>query len=219
MSTSWDWIEPIRNKHFGTPLGGRYPFERTTREAYWELHQKEMQIHFPEEVFFGFWTPADDQEKADKDRLTSSMGGAPLEDFWVVRDGAQIVMMASGHQIDGRVYRMWHTNVHPDHRGKGLYREYMARLLAYTKEAGFRAVKSEHAPSNNAVIVAKLRAGFRIYSLEMDPAAGPSLCLRYFHDPLELAAYEYRCGMATMSKALLARGAGAANKLREQFND
>lgn len=217
MTSAWDWVLPHREKHFGAPLAGLYRWERLGREAYWELHDQAMRAHFPPEVFFDFWNARDEVEKADKNRLVESMGGGRLEDFWVARDGERIAMMGCGHQIDGRVYRMWHTNVHPEYRGKGLYSEYLGRMLAYTKDVGFRVVTSEHAPSNNAVVIAKLKAGFRIYALEMNAGVGPSLWLRYFHDPLELAAYEYRCGIATMNDALLRRGAGAAEKLVQQF--
>lgn len=145
------------------------------------------------------------------------MGGEPLSDFWAVKDGESVVMMGCGHQVDDRIYRMWHTHVHPDHRGKGLYGQYVRRVLAYSRDIGFRVVTSEHAPSNNAVIIAKLKAGFRVYALEMNAAAGPSLCLRYFHDPLELSAYQFRCGLATVNDDLLGRGAGAASELVAQF--
>lgn len=217
MSSAWDWILPLRETCFGAPLGGRYPLERLGREAYWELHDRALRAHFPPEVFFDFWTPREEGEKTDKARLVASMGGERLEDFWVARDGEQVVMMACGHQIDGRTYRMWHTHVHPEYRGKGLYGEYLRRMLEYTRGAGFRVVVSEHAPSNNPVIIAKLKAGFKIYALELNAAVGPSLCLHYFHDPVELAAYEYRCGLATMNDALLERGMGAAGQLVDQF--
>jgi RimJ/RimL family protein N-acetyltransferase len=217
MTSPWDWLLPIREKHFGAPLAGLYPLERLGREAYWALHDEALRAHFPPEVFFDFWTARDDAEKADRARLLESMGGDRLEDFWVARDGEGIAMMGCGHQIDGRIYRMWHTHVHPEYRRKGIYAEYVRRMLAYTKDAGFRVIVSEHAPSNNAVIIAKLSAGFRIYALEVNAGVGPSLCLRYYHDPLELAAYEYRCGLATMNETLLGRGAGAAGKLIEQF--
>jgi ribosomal protein S18 acetylase RimI-like enzyme len=219
MASSWDWVVPLRDKHFGEPLAGVHPIERTGGAAYWELHEQALRQHFPPEVFFDFWTPREEDEKADKARLVESMGGERLEDFWVVRDGERIAMMACGHQVDGRIYRMWHTHVHPDYRRKGLYGDYLRRVLAYTKDAGFRVVTSEHAPSNNAVIIAKLSAGFRIYALELNAGVGPSLCLRYYHDPEELAAYEYRCGLATVTGALLRRGAGAAGKLAQQFRE
>ena len=46
--------------------------------------------------------------------------------------------------------------------------------------------------------------------------AGPSIHLAYFHNPEHLAAYEYRCGMATLTDGLVASGVGAMNKLVEQ---
>ena len=87
----------------------------------------------------------------------------------------------------------------------------------YTAALGFDTISSEHAPCNNPILIAKLRAGFRLYALDMDPMAGPSVVLRYFHNPEHLAAYELRCGQASLTPRLAESGIGAWSLLRDQM--
>ena len=105
----------------------------------------------------------------------------------------------------------WHAAVHPGYRRRGIYRAVIERVLETTRELGFTSVVSSHAPGNNPAIIAKLSLGFRIDRLDLDALHGPSLWLRYFHDPDELAAYEFRCGLATLTPELL-RGATARGR-------
>jgi RimJ/RimL family protein N-acetyltransferase len=218
MERGWDWVEPIRNKHFGEPLQGKYSLERISEAgAYWDLHDREMRRHFPPEIFFDLSGMRGEEGRKARERLSNSMGENKLFDFWVARDGDSVAMMFSGHQVDDRIYRMWHSHVHPAYRRKGLYGEYVRRIIDYTKDLGFEAISSEHAPSNNAVLIAKLKAGFRIFSFEVDPTVGLSVCLRYFHDSAHIAAYEFRCGLATLDDRLLRYGRGAMPVLVQQI--
>jgi hypothetical protein len=102
-------------------------------------------------------------------------------------------------------------------RRRGIYGHILRGTIGYTRALGFDAITSEHAPSNNPILIAKLRAGFRVYGHEIDPMAGPSLILRYFHNPEHLAAYELRCGLATLTPALREKGFGAFATLRQQL--
>ena len=52
---------------------------------------------------------------------------------------------------------------------------------------------------------------------DLDALHGPTLWLRYFHDPDELAAYEFRCGLATLTPELLTRRYGAWDTLERQL--
>ena len=110
------------------------------------------------------------------------------------RDGERVVAVYRGEQLDGHTYSTSHAAVHPDYRRRGIYRALIERVLAMTRELGFASVVSSHAPSNNPAIIAKLSLGFRIDRLEIDALHGPCLWLRYYHDPDELAAYEFRNG-------------------------
>ncbi|XXY45467.1 GNAT family N-acetyltransferase [Sorangium sp. So ce269] len=218
MRDAWDWVTPIRQKHFGEPLAGRYPVEWLASAAeYWALHEVELRRHFPAEVFFDLRALSGEEGERARARLAASEGAQRLADFWVARDGEAVVAMFSGQQKDNETYRMWHSIVHPAYRRRGLYAEIVQRLLAYTRELGFDYVVSEHAPSNNAVLIAKLKAGFRIVAMEIDAAVGPGVNLRYFHNEAHLRAYEFRCGLARLDERLVGAGYGAMPLLREQL--
>ncbi|WP_437958698.1 GNAT family N-acetyltransferase [Sorangium sp. So ce119] len=218
MSDAWDWVTPIRQKHFGEPLAGLYPVERLAgAEAYWALHDAELRRHFPAEVFFDLRALSGGEGQRARALLAASEGAHRLADFWVARDGEAIVAMFSGHQKDDETYRMWHSNVHPAYRRRGIYAEIVRRILAYTRELGFDYVVSEHAPCNNAVLIAKLKAGFRIVAMEIDAAVGPGVNLRYFHNEAHLRAYEFRCGLARLDERLVNAGFGAMPLLLDQL--
>jgi GNAT superfamily N-acetyltransferase len=217
MSSSWDWVEPFRTKHFSAPLGGLYAIERIEGDAYWQLHEAELRRYFPSEVYFDLKALTGEEGARARARLEASAGGDQLTDRWVARDGAAIAAMFSGHQKDAETYRMWHTHVHPGYRRRGLYNDILQRTLAYTRDLGFDYVVSDHAPSNNAVLIPKLKAGFRIMGLDIDARLGPSIHLKYFHHEAHLRAYEFRCGLATLDDAIIGTAFGAAPQLFEQI--
>jgi len=218
--TTWDWARAAWDEHFQPLRDAGYELERVADPAaYWAVHEGELGGHFPPEVFFNLQALRTEHERDGQDRLVASCGGNPLLDFCLVRLGGQIVAQFCGHQKTPSLYRMGHTNVHRDHRRRGLYRMILRATIGYTRALGFDAITSEHAPNNNPVIIAKLQAGFRIFSLEIDPTTGVSVALRYFHNPEHLAAYEFRCGYASLSPGLVDSGRGAIAALRAQLGD
>ncbi|MBT8492956.1 MAG: hypothetical protein KJO07_07830 [Deltaproteobacteria bacterium] len=202
-------FEPLRD--------AGYQLERVDHDAYWKLHAEEMREHFPEEVFVdtGKLRTADVVRKqAERARRRDDH---PLRNFIVVRKDGSPAAQFCGEEKSSDVYRMWHSNVHGDHRRQGLYRTIVAATLQYTGELGYGSVVSEHAPGNNPVLIAKLKAGFRITGLDVTPMVGVSVHLTYFHDPEQLAAYQWRCGLATVTPAIVAAGSGAMPLLQEQL--
>lgn len=213
----WSWAENIWRQAFARLEEAGYNLERVDRPDYWTLHEAELRRHFPPEVFFdipGLRSPA---EHAGQKRLDEVRGARPLEDYCIIRQGDALVGVFSGHQYERGAYRMYHSNIHPDFRGRGVYREILRGTIEYTQALGFDTIVSEHAPSNNPILIAKLKAGFRIVTMDIDPMAGVSIRLCYFHNPDHMAAYDYRCGRATITPRLLARGSGAMPLLVEQF--
>ena len=213
----WDFARAAWDRHF-QPLRDRgLSLERVDQATYWATHERELRAHFPPEFFFDAGALRTDAERAGIARIAELRGGTPLYDFCIARDGDRIAAMFSGHDKGDGSYRMWHTNIHTEYRRRGLYRAILDGTIAYTRELGFEAIISEHAPCNNAVLIAKLSAGFRIVALEVSGQLGLSIFLRYFHNAEHLAAYELRCGLATLTPELRAHGAGAFPTLLEQF--
>jgi GNAT superfamily N-acetyltransferase len=212
---SWEWAAEIRERHFGPPLPGGYRLERVDEDTYWDRHEAELREHFGPEAYFDGEALAGPERRAARQRLES---GDRLADHWLVlaADGS-LAGAFSTCQRDAETFELYHVTMHPDHRGRGLYAELLARALAYGGDLGFRITVSEHAPSNNAVLIRHLKAGFRVVALEIDALHGPCIRLAYFHDPALLRAYEFRNGLAVMDETLYAAGTGHFSLLAEQF--
>lgn len=215
----WHHARVAFDEHFRPLRDLGYTLERVAdAAAYWTLQEAHLRDDFPDEVFFDLRAVRSEHERAGQERLAAVRADEPLRDFTAVRDaGGDLVAMFSGEQRTESVYRMWHSTVRTDARRRGIYRLIVDGTIAYTRALGFDAITSEHAPCNNPILIAKLRAGFRLYGMELDPMAGPSVILRYFHNPDHLAAFELRCGLATLTPAVRARAFGAFGKLREQM--
>jgi GNAT superfamily N-acetyltransferase len=212
----WTFARVAWDEHFQPLRDAGLTLERVDPAVYWDTHESALRAHFPPEFFFDLRELRPPEVKAAQARLVEACGGTPLHDFCVARAGGEVAAMFSGHDKGDGIYRMWHTNIHPAHRRKGLYRKILDGTIHYTRALGFDVIASEHAPGNNPVLIAKLSAGFRIVSLEVDPAVGLSVNLRYYHNPEHLAAYELRCGLARLTPGLRAHGSGAFATLIRQ---
>ena len=215
---AWQFAREVFEEQFRPLREAGFSLERLEgAQAYWGLFERELLAHFPREVFFALSELRSGQERSGQERLAGAAGAEPLRDFSVLRRDGALVGMFSGEQKTASMYRMWNTTIHPSFRRRGVYRQIVEGTIRYTAALGFDTITSEHAPCNNAILIAKLRAGFSIYGMELDPAVGPSVILRYFHNPEHRAAYELRCGMATLTPGLAAHGTGAWARLREQL--
>lgn len=216
----WSHARALFDEHFQPLRDAGYALERLPdAPTYWKLRDAELRGHSAPEVFFELYALRTAEEKDKQAQMAAIRGGDPLRDFTAVRTpGGQLVAMFSGEQKTDGMYRMWHTNVHNDFRRRGIYGHILHGTIAYTHALGFDTITSEHAPGNNAILIAKLNAGFRLYAMEIDPMAGPSVILRYFHNPEHLAAYELRCGLATLTPRLRAHAFGGFATLKDQIN-
>lgn len=197
------------DRHFA-PLAANYQLQRVTYDEYWQLFAAELEPHFPPEVFFGY--------RLGRAGQPPILPTSPIRDFTVVRHKGEAIAQFSGEFNKLGNYRMWHSVVRDDMRRRGIYQQILRSTLAYTKELGFDTVSSEHAPCNNAILIAKMSVGFYVTGYDLDGAVGPSLNLTYFHNPLYEDAFKFRCGLATLTPALRDTGIGAFAQLAEQFN-
>lgn len=218
MSDRWSDARKVWERAFAPLSAAGYRADRLAdQDTYWQLHESTLRGDFPPEVFFDVGKLRGATVGAAQRSLEQTADGKPLRDFCAVYDGDELAAMFCGYQHLPGVYRMWHTNVAAAYRRRGIYRHILTGTISYTAELGFSRIVSDHAPGNNPVLLAKLGAGFRITSFEVEPVVGLSVCLTYFHNADELALYEYRCGLATMNARILGAGAGAIGQLKQQF--
>ncbi len=86
------------------------------------------------------------------------------------------------------------TTVRPEFRGRGIYTTLARKVLSETKEAGFQAVTSKHQMTNNPILIAKLKLGFKIYGTEVHAVHGTLLNMVYHHNDLMEKSLRFRAG-------------------------
>lgn len=101
---------------------------------------------------------------------------------WIVRHGDEIAGWQVSRQWDRRTAYMINTALLPPHRGKGVYSRLLPVILAHLAAQGYDLVRSHHLATNNAVIVPKLRAGFRLQGLEVDHHGVVAVLIHSFND-------------------------------------
>lgn len=74
---------------------------------------------------------------------------------------------------------MVNSGVFPGLRRRGIYSRLVEATIAYADSHGFLRIISRHVPSNNAVIIPKLRLGFMVSGFEYSEIYGPLVRLTY----------------------------------------
>ena len=72
-----------------------------------------------------------------------------------------------------------HSGVDLAFRGRGIYADMVKMTIAFADTNGFSKIISRHVPSNNAVIIPKLRLGFMVSAFEYSEIYGPVIHLTY----------------------------------------
>ena len=104
---------------------------------------------------------------------------------------AQILQLRIGAFIDDRLVawsysrgedtqlHMVNSGVSPGLRRRGIYSRLVEATIAHADSHGFLRIISRHVPSNNAVIIPKLRLGFMVSGFEYSEVYGPLVRLTY----------------------------------------
>ncbi|CAM3667519.1 N-acetyltransferase domain-containing protein [Deinococcus saxicola] len=87
---------------------------------------------------------------------------------WLIGHQNEVVGWHSSRQWDARTAYMVNTALLPAHRGRGLYSRVLPPVLGALQAQGYEVVRSHHHATNNAVLVPKLRAGFRLQGIQVD---------------------------------------------------
>ena len=93
---------------------------------------------------------------------------------------------------EGAHFHMINSGVAPAERRHGVYSELVRLVIEHAKSRGYVAIQSRHAPSNNAVIVAKLKLGFFVSGFEYSEVYGPLVRLTFLPGELRSALYRTR---------------------------
>jgi GNAT superfamily N-acetyltransferase len=102
--------------------------------------------------------------------------------------GENIVGWTIGWMERGNVFYVANSGVLAAHRRKGIYSLLLSAIHECARANGAVAIRSQHSVLNNAVIIAKLRAGFHISGLSQSAQMGTlvEMTFHFFDQRLEL---------------------------------
>ena len=97
---------------------------------------------------------------------------------------------------------MRNTAFFPEFQGQGLYMAFLAAFLPILRDVGFQIATSNHHPTNHAVLIPKLRAGFTITGMKLTDMFGTLITLEYRLNRDRQAVLAWRCGHEPLPQAL-----------------
>ena len=84
--------------------------------------------------------------------------------------------------------------VRSEFRGQGIYSALCKRTIEFARREGFQIITSKHMLTNNPILIAKLKLGFKVYGIEVDAVHGTLLKLVYNLNEQMAEALRYRTG-------------------------
>lgn len=201
-------FDQVSEAHLREPLLGRYQIRRVSRADWLAAFDSMKDSVFPGDTNLDItraWTDAHRERFGELNALL----GSPLDHNLILVDSAEgdiPVGWAYGVQAERATWYMAITAIHPDYRGRGIYGAFLQRLLPLLAEVGFREVHSRHHADNNAVLIAKLKAGFTIAAFEIAPNYGLLVHLRYTFSEGVRQIYAWRVDGRVGAEALRERG-------------
>ena len=163
--------DEVKLRHFPMELPHGVRGENVDRAVFREVHSNLWEQIFP--------VPRGLGEPRVRRDLLESFATRNCE-YVVFYDGETPIGWSHGDQDDVITFYMRNTGLLPSHRGKGVYSAFLSRFVDYLQDVGYERVTSHHQPSNPAVIIAKLKAGFVIEGMKIDERFGPLVCaVRY----------------------------------------
>ncbi|GMA15784.1 GNAT family N-acetyltransferase [Deinococcus metallilatus] len=174
-------------------LGGGYTAHPVPYKVYWATYKQLEDVAYQSVSFDWQGAP------------TASGPTAPSWAWLIAREG-EVVGWSAARAWNERTVYMSNTAFLPQHRGKGLYTRLLPHLLDTFQREGYPLVRSHHHVTNNAVIVPKLRAGFRIQGLQTDEHGVMAVLIHAF-DPVYRDYMDARSGL-TRPRGEVARRLG-----------
>ena len=99
-----------------------------------------------------------------------------------------------GYQETPTTFYMCNSAILEQHRGKGLYTCLMREMMKRVVPLGYDQIYSRHIMTNNAILIAKLKQGFKITNFELSYNFGAMIHLTYFSSELANAVLDFRSG-------------------------
>lgn len=171
-----------------------------THEEFQAQHLKLSKKIFTDSLFFHSGDVRTQYERSCHPRLKKTNKDT-IEYYLGLFDSKnKLVGWSFSSQVRTYELYMMSSAVFPKHRRKGYYTQFAKKTIALAKKAGFQKITSNHLASNNAVIIAKLKLGFKITGFEIFDEVGVLVKMAYYLNSTRAQAFDFRTGYRPTKK-------------------
>lgn len=149
-------------------------------ETYFDVEDALEPLVFPEDETTASWFDLLAERRDDRKKALGALQRETHQDAVVFYDGEAAIGWSAGRMTGASEFMMDVTGVHPDYQSKGIYTAFLRLYLPYLRDVGYERVVSYHSPTNRAVLIAKLKAGFVVGGTEFRENAGATVKMVYF---------------------------------------
>jgi len=174
-----DTFSEQKKTHFPMELPNGIIGRNVALETYFDVEDTLEPLIFPENDRTARWFSLPVERRDDRKQALFALQRQTHLDAVVFYDGKEAVGWSAGRMTGAMEFMMDVTGVHPDYQSKGIYTTFLKKYLAYLRDVGYERVISYHSPTNRAVLIAKLKAGFYIAGTEFREHAGATVKLAY----------------------------------------
>lgn len=180
---------------FTKNLSDGYVIKEMEPDIFWPLWETHSPAIFRDSIQNFPWRQHLSETEIAAMKELNKNKGTPYKLLLGLYQGDEFVGWSFGDQknVDCDYY-MRNSAVLPHHRRQGLYSELLKVHLEIVSAKGFQKISSNHHPTNNSVIIPKLKAGFVITGMEMDDGFGMLVQLTYFTNSLRREVMDVRTG-------------------------
>ena len=176
------------------PLDSEFTLRSVPDAEFWPLFQKYTELYFDKQNQIFRLTKIFSESERGKLKQLGTFMGQPLEIRLGLYRGEEFVGWSFARQESPSTLYMQNSAVFPEFRRRGLYSKLVEKIVEIARELGFQTIYSRHVVTNNDVIIAKLKRGFKITSLELSDVFGVLVHLSYFPHEARKKMLDYRAG-------------------------
>ena len=178
--TMTDLFTAQKDAHFPMQLPQGIVGRTVDMQTYFDVEDALEPLIFPENELTERWFSLPSERRDERKQALFALQRQTHQDAVVFYDGETAIGWSAGRMTGAGEFMMDVSGVHPDYQGKGIYTAFLRLYLPYLRDVGYERVVSYHSPTNRAVLIAKLKAGFTITATEFRENAGASVKVAYF---------------------------------------
>ena len=175
-------------------LENHYTIKQISYEEFWPLFNANKENAFGDDHSIFPQQFYSEKSKEKLSDLKKNLENRFRLQFGVFSPENKFIGWSWGFQKESDEFYFCNSAILEPHKRKGLYSEILKISTKVLKEKGFQSVTSRHCATNNPVIIAKLKAGFKIYKMELSDVFGVCVHLQYLFNEKRKQVLDYRSG-------------------------